>query len=211
MTASSIPFARSTTRANTQPAVRLLFAAGALVALLDGLYVVVVFDWIRHSTTAARIFAGIARALIGQAASSGGAAVVLLGVSIHCMVALGWSTVFAVAYSRIGALRRLTSSAWRAAAVGVVYGIFVWAAMRYLVLPLTHAVRAPLLTRGTGLVLLAHLLVVGPPIALVIRRSGMGERWARDDEGRGVNRGNSQLTHNPQLETHSSERSSTAL
>ena len=190
MTASSIPFPRSATRANTQLAVRRVLAAGGLVALLDGLYVVVVFDWVRHSTTTARIFAGIARALIGQAASSGGAAIVLLGVSIHCMVALGWSAVFAVAYSSIGALRRSTSNAWRAVGVGVAYGIFVWAAMRYLVLPLTHAVRAPLLTRGTGLVLLAHVLVVGPPIALVIRRSGLGDgRWTTGDDGRGVNHG----------------------
>jgi hypothetical protein len=50
------------------------------------------------------------------------------------------------------------------------YGVFVWVAMRVVVLPLTQNPPAgPLIGRGTLLVLLAHVLVVGPQPSLETR------------------------------------------
>jgi len=143
--------------------------AAVLVALLDGLYVVVVFAGLLHATTAARIFKGIARAVTGPAAATGGAATVALGILLHCSVALSWSIVWALAYESSAALRRWTTHKLPAIGIGVAYGICVWAGMRYLVLPLTQTPPGPLMTRGTALVLLAHIIVVGPPIVLAMR------------------------------------------
>jgi hypothetical protein len=41
--------------------------------------------------------------------------------------------------------------------------------MQLIILPRTYATPGPLLTRGAMLVLLAHVLVVGPPIVLIAR------------------------------------------
>lgn len=147
-----------------------ILTAAFLVALLDGLYVVVVFAGLLHATTSARIFKGIARAVIGPAAATGGSGTVWLGVALHCAVALSWSIGWAFVFESSATLRRLTATTRSALGVGVVYGICVWAGMRYLVLPLTQAPAGPLMTRGTLLVLLAHVLVVGPPIVLAMRR-----------------------------------------
>jgi hypothetical protein len=171
MTASSLSFAHPGVRQRMRASVRRILTAASLVALLDGLYVVVVFAGLLHVTTPAKIFKGIARAVIGPAAATGGFGTAMLGVALHCAVALTWSIVWALAFESSAALRRLTATTRSALGVGVAYGTCVWAGMRYLVLPLTQAPPGPLMTRGTLLVLLAHILVVGPPIVLAMRRA----------------------------------------
>jgi hypothetical protein len=148
---------------------RVLRAAAA-VFVLDGLYVLVVFVLILQRTTVERVFQGIAYAVLGQAAFSGGWWSAFLGVLLHFSVALAWSVVWIVAYERSDFLRRATATPMRAVLVGAAYGIFVWLAMHFVVLPLTHAKPGALLTFGSILVAVAHLLVVGPPIVLLERR-----------------------------------------
>ena len=148
---------------------RVLRAALA-VFVLDGLYVVVVFVLILRRTTVERLFQGIAFAVLGPAALTGGRATASLGVLLHFCVALAWSVVWMIAYERSDLLLRATITAPGAAIVGAAYGIFVWLAMHFVVLPLTYATPGPLLGFGSILVAVAHLLVVGPPIVLLERR-----------------------------------------
>lgn len=148
---------------------RVLRAAVA-VFFLDGLYVVVVFVLILHRTTFQRMFQGIAYALQGQSAFAGGWFSAFFGLVLHFSVALAWSVVWMVAYERSESARRATSTTANAVLVGAAYGLFVWLSMQFVVLPLTHAKPGALLTFGSMLVALAHLLVVGPPIVLLERR-----------------------------------------
>ena len=148
---------------------RVLRAAAA-VFVLDGLYVLVVFVLILRRTTVERLFQGIAFAVLGPAALTGGWATASLGVILHFSVALGWSAVWMIVYERSDLLLRATITAPRAAVVGAAYGMFVWLAMHFVVLPLTYAKPGPLLAFGSILVAVAHLLVVGPPIVLLERR-----------------------------------------
>ena len=148
---------------------RVLRAATA-VFVLDGLYVLVVFVLILRRTTVERVFQGIAYAVLGQTAFSGGWSSAFLGVLLHFSVALAWSVVWMVVYERSDFLQRATATPMRAVLVGAAYGIFVWLAMHFIVLPLTYAKPGPLLNFGSILVGVAHLLVVGPPIVLLERR-----------------------------------------
>ena len=144
-------------------------AAATTVFVLDGLYVVAVFAWMMGATTPQRIFQGIARALMGSGAFRRGASTAALGVAMHFGVALVWSIVWALLYARSARLQRTVANPVAAVLVGVAYGVAVHLAMQLVVLPLTHAPSAPLLSRGGLLVLLAHVLVVGPPIVMIVR------------------------------------------
>jgi len=144
--------------------------AAAVVFVLDGLYVIVVFVLILQRTTFERMFQGIAYAVLGQAAFSGGWWSAFLGVLLHFSVALAWSMIWIFVYERSESLRRATVTPVRAAFVGGAYGLFIWLAMHFVVLPFTHAKPGALLTYGSILVAVAHLLVVGPPIVLLERR-----------------------------------------
>ena len=147
-----------------------MLRAALAVFVLDGLYVVVVFVLILRRTTVERLFQGIAFAVLGPAALTGGWGTASLGVLLHFSVALGWSAVWMIAYEQSDLLLRATITAPGAAIVGAAYGMFVWLAMHFVVLPLTYAKPGPLLGFGSILVAVAHLLVVGPPIVLLERR-----------------------------------------
>jgi hypothetical protein len=143
--------------------------AALAVFVLDGLYVIVVFVLILRRTTVERVFQGIAYAVLGPAAFTSGWAAAALGVVLHFSVALGWSAVWMIAYERSDLLLRATITLPRAIIAGAAYGIFVWLAMHFIVLPLTYAKPGPLLNFGSILVGIAHLLGVGPPIVLIER------------------------------------------
>src|SRR5215207_3592225 len=173
MTRSSVsppPVSRAGEHDGVQALAARALRAALVVFLLDGAYVVIVFAGLLHRTTPLRIFQGIAQALLGPAAFSGGGRSAALGLLLHGLVALGWSVVWTLAYQRSAALRRAVASPARALVVGAAYGVLVWLGMQLVVLPLTRATPRPLLSRSALPVVLAHVLVVGPPIVLLVRR-----------------------------------------
>ena len=169
--AVSAPAIAAKTKLDYSSLTARVFITTGVVAILDGLFAVGVFAWILHVTTATRIFQGIAAAALGRAeALAGGPRTMLLGLALHTVVALVWTTVWAIGYSRSATLRAgVRSTAW-ALTAGVLYGAIVHLMMQLLVLPLTAVGRGPLLATGSLIVMLAHLTVVGPPIVLIVRR-----------------------------------------
>jgi hypothetical protein len=144
--------------------------AAVTVALLDAVYVVVVFAWMLDTTTAQRIFQSIATALIDRpTALAGGWGTATVGALLHLVVSLAWAATWAVAYAVSLPLRRAVRTTRGGLVVGAAYGMVVHLAMQLAVLPLTRAVTGPLFGRVNLLVLLAHVLIIGPPIVLAVR------------------------------------------
>ena len=159
------------TRPVLRDSARRIVAVGAVVAVVDGLYVVALFSWLLGVTTPRRIFQGIALALVGRSAAFvGGWRTTLLGAGLHLLVAIGWTAVWALAYASSEPLRRAVRTTTGALVVGVAYGVFVHLGMQLLVLPLTNVAARPLLQWDSLLLLLAHMLVIGPPVVLLIGR-----------------------------------------
>jgi uncharacterized membrane protein YagU involved in acid resistance len=112
-----------------------------------------------------RILQAISSGLLGLDSYSGGFKTAALGVVLHFIIALGAAAVYYAASLRLTSLVR-----W-AVPSGLLYGIAVYFFMNLVVLPLSkfpHKVsfRPSLLVTG----LVVHMLCVGLPIALVIRR-----------------------------------------
>jgi len=155
------------------PDIRRVLAAALIVALLDGLYVVLVFAVPSDSITAPRLFQGIAVPLFGPGIREGGWWTSGLGVFLHTGVALVWSMVWALLLGWSAHLRQLVQRLPQAIVTGVGYGVVVHLAMQCVVIPLTpYGTPGPLLSGPSLLVLLAHVLVVGPPIVLMLRERG---------------------------------------
>jgi hypothetical protein len=143
--------------------------AGAIVALLDGSYAVIVYAWILHLTTSARIFQGIASRLIGKGSFDGGAATVALGVLLHFTVAYGWTTIYYVALRNFAALRELVATTGGKVVAGMLLGATVWLVMNFVVVPLFggKSVNPPHWQFNTQLIW--HMIAVGPPIVAIVR------------------------------------------
>ncbi len=136
---------------------------GLAVGVLDGLAAVILSGLRGGSPT--RVFQYIASGLIGRASFQGGWAPVLLGVSLHFLIAFIWTTIYYGVSFRIPALIR------RAAIYGAIYGVVVYFAMQIIVLPLSAIRKPPLSFAAPMQGIIAHILCVGLPIALFARRS----------------------------------------
>jgi hypothetical protein len=114
--------------------------------------------WRPSGTSAVRGLQGIARGLIGAAATRGGLASAALGVAVHFTIAFSAALVFVVA-SR--ALRILTT---QPVLCGLLYGVAVYLFMYGVVLRVRFG---PVALTATGL--LIHMFCVGLPIAIAAR------------------------------------------
>jgi len=112
-----------------------------------------------------RILQSIAGGLLGKASYEGGLGTAALGVMLHFVIAFGAAFVYYAASRRFDFLVR------RPVVCGLLYGIAVYLFMNSIVLPLSafpHKIWPRFDVVLTGLVV--HMLCVGLPIALTVRR-----------------------------------------
>ena len=145
---------------------RAILLSGLVVAVLDGLDAVVATWWFGGSP--ARMFQSIAGGILGrEAALAGGVPTALLGVACHAFIATAVSAVY------VGASRRISLLVEYPLACGALFGVAVWAVMRWGVVPLSaRGPMPPLTTFSLVNGVLAHVLLVGIPAALIARRAG---------------------------------------
>jgi hypothetical protein len=156
-----------------------IFYGGMAVGLLDGMAAVILSLLFGRGPRI--MFQGIASGLLGRASYQGGWATVLLGVSLHVLIAFIWATIY------YGASLRHSTLIRRPAICGAIYGVVVYFAMQIIVLPLSairlypegappEGVRlSPFSFTGNlqGMLrqIIVHIICVGLPIALLARRS----------------------------------------
>jgi hypothetical protein len=149
--------------------VRTVLIAGLLVGTLDGVAAVVNY-LVAGGTDPAKVFRFIASGAFGrETAYAPGALMPVLGVGFHYFIATIWSAIYAVAARHV---RALTA---RPIVAGALYGVFVWAMMSQVVVPLSRAPSIPFRVSGALVGIVIHIFCVGLPIALTVRR-GRGSR-----------------------------------
>ena len=110
-----------------------------------------------------RMLQGIASGLLGPQSFEGGMATAGLGLAIHFLIAFTAASVFYVGSRHISFLTR------HAVASGLLYGIAIYVFMYWLVVPLVFAQARHSISRDVTAVIV-HMLLIGLPIALVVRR-----------------------------------------
>ena len=113
------------------------------------------------------VLQSVASGLLGADSYKGGVATAALGAALHFSIAFSACAVYYVAS------RKLRFLVQRAVVFGLLYGVTVYSFMYGIVLPLTfhRSFFHPLSAVVTGLII--HMLCVGLPIALVVRRYSM--------------------------------------
>ncbi|MEP6901187.1 MAG: hypothetical protein ABJA66_05525 [Actinomycetota bacterium] len=142
---------------------RAILLAGLTAGALD-ITAASVNLWIIAEKSPLWTFQSVAGGLLGsEKTHNGGYGTAALGLAIHFFIALTAAAIYYLAS------RKLKFMVSQAVLSGMLYGIFVWLFMNLIVLPLT-----PLkITYAFGSVvtgLIIHILCIGLPIALIIRR-----------------------------------------
>jgi hypothetical protein len=146
------------------PALRTILLAGFAAATIDLVFAFVFFGW-QLGATPTRIMQSIATGFFGTASYDGGATTAAIGVVAHYFIL----TVAAAFYWF--ASKRLPLLTQRPILSGVLFGITVYIAMTFVIVPLSAAKMRAL---SWSIVTIGQFLihpVLGVATALIVRRS----------------------------------------
>lgn len=166
-----------------------ILLGGLAGGALDILYAFVVYGPLSYGVTPEQVLQSVAAGWIGREASrAGGMDTALLGLASHFLIATLMAAVYVLLATRIAALTK------QALLWGFVYGLILYVAMNYVVVPLSASATGQFATasdagarlseafsevRGGGgedypwLIwgtIATHTLLVGVPIALIAKR-----------------------------------------
>lgn len=141
--------------------------AGLAAGTLDIVFACTWWHW-RAGTPPVRVLQSVAAGVLGRASFQGGAASAALGLALHFVIATGMAAAY-VAASLVGPL--LVQRPW---AFGALYGIVLYGTMRYVVVPLSAAPPPGRDPAWVAASVVAHVLLVGVPIALCARAARVG-------------------------------------
>jgi hypothetical protein len=145
----------------------VILAGGFAAGLLDILNAMA-FWWLYNGASPQTILQSVAAGLLGKHAFAGGTATAALGLCLHFAIMFAMAAVYWLA------CRQWPWMIARPLAAGVGYGLLTWAAMNYVVVPLSRAQPPPFIPAWFADGLLAHILLVGLVFAFVARRSAGG-------------------------------------
>lgn len=140
---------------------KAVLAGGLTAGILDIIYAMVAYGSV--GVPARVILQSVASGWLGKSAYSGGVPTAALGLASHLLITCVMAAVFIGAARRVAWLRRYPLPG------GAVFGLGAFVVMNYVVVPLSAAaVQSP---KGAFLIggLLAHVVLVGLPIALAAR------------------------------------------
>ena len=149
--------------------------AGGLVAGAFDIAYACTFWAIKAGVAPRRIFQSVAAGLLGrEAAVQGGNATAALGLALHFFIALTMAAVYFLVARRWSLLWR------RAYVLGAIYGLWLYIAMTYIVVPLSRAGGggAPRDPVWVTLSVLVHVVLIGIPCAVGARYGVLRERGA---------------------------------
>ncbi|MGJ7033018.1 hypothetical protein [Niabella hirudinis] len=106
----------------------------------------------------------ITSALLGPVAFSGGAEMYAAGLLLHYLVAFSFTTFFFWLYPRLKILGK------NRVATGIFYGLFIWAIMNLVVVPLSRIGKFPGSVSGVLINAAILILVIGLPLSFMARR-----------------------------------------
>jgi uncharacterized membrane protein YagU involved in acid resistance len=138
-----------------------IFSAGLLAGVLD--ITAAFVTWVPQGVPPVRILQGIASGLLGPQAFKEGMPTALLGGALHFLIALSVAAVFYAASRKIHFMTRGPILS------GLLYGVCVYLVMYWIVMPLSRFHPAQTIPRSI-IAIATHMICVGLPISLMVRR-----------------------------------------
>ena len=143
-------------------ALKTIVLGGMTVGVLDCLAATINAG--RKGVSFSQVWQYVASGLLGRESSNYGWNSVVLGLLIHFFIAFSVVTVYYLASRRFPLLIR------QAVPCGALYGVAVYFFMGWLVVPLSAVARIPFSWSGMLTGIFIHIVCVGLPAALIVRR-----------------------------------------
>lgn len=151
---------------------RSFFASALFAGLIAGALDIIaacVNAYIKTGTTPLQVLKGIASGAFGKEAITGGSLMAVWGLLFHFIIAISFTFLFFFIAKQIPSLVKYPLI------IGIGYGVFVWAAMRFIVLPYLSTLNPKPIVGSEAIknaIIAAAIIVVcvGIPIAILAKR-----------------------------------------
>jgi len=140
-----------------------MLKAGLLVGTLD-LAVAFAHTWILSGTTPDTVLKFVASLVFGPEAFAGGWDMAVRGLLLHFGMVFAFTGVFFKIYPKV----RTWITNW--ILLGVVYGLFIWAVMQLIVVPLSNTLKGPFNLKSALIDALILIVCIGLPLAFIAKR-----------------------------------------
>jgi hypothetical protein len=142
----------------------LILLGGIAAGTLDIIFACT-FWALKAGVSPERILQSVAAGVLGKPSFSGGSGTAALGLTLHYLIALAMSMGYYV-------VAKQWSLLWqRPWLCGALYGLVLYVMMNYIVVPLSAAGPGSKDPLWIALSIMAHVLLVGLPIAVFTRRA----------------------------------------
>jgi hypothetical protein len=135
--------------------------SGIIIFIMDGL-AACINAYLSNGVSPERVWIYVSSGVFGKSAFSGGMAMAAWGLFFHFIVASSWTIFYFLIYRIIKTKNDILA--------GACYGVFVWVAMNFVVVPLSQVPPSTFRLRSAIIMLLIHIFVIGIPIALLAKR-----------------------------------------
>lgn len=137
-----------------------IIKAGLLAGTLD-ICLAFLYSYIKRGTDPATVLQYISKVALGKTTIAGPTISTLSGLLIHFLIAMAWTILFFILYRWLN-LARLNKMV-----TGILYGLFVWAMMNVLILPLWN--NKPFVFNAESATINALILIaaIGMPLSFI--------------------------------------------
>ncbi|PSL44847.1 hypothetical protein CLV51_105220 [Chitinophaga niastensis] len=137
---------------------------GLLVGTLDIISACTHFMIATGDKSFTKVLVFVASGFFGKTAFSAGPAMAWWGLLFHYIIAFSFTLLFFLVYPKAPALRKYP------VVTGLVYGLLVWCAMEFLVLPMSNIPPRHYRIANTVIGISILMVMIGLPLSLVARK-----------------------------------------
>jgi magnesium-transporting ATPase (P-type) len=141
-----------------------ILIAGLVVGILD-IIAAFIDAWLSYNVSPGKVLNGIAAGAIGNENANSSFRMIIFGLLIHFFIVYSYTFLFCFIYPA------LKASLKNNIVIGVLYGLFIWASMRFIVLPVLSQVEfAPFKIVKAFKPILILIGTIGIPLSLMMSR-----------------------------------------
>ena len=140
-----------------------IIGAGLLVGTLDIIAACLQY-FIKTGKGPENVLKFVASGVFGKEAFTGGILMSVCGLLFHFLIAFTFTTFFFFIYPKLKFL------SFNAILTAILYGVFTWAVMNRVVLPLSNTPAIPFTLAGAAIAAGILCLCIGLPLAIIAKR-----------------------------------------
>jgi uncharacterized membrane protein YagU involved in acid resistance len=145
-------------------ATKTILLSGFVAGTLDILAAILIYAVIMQKVTAVQILNGIASGAFGKTTVGSPAIMALMGLAFHFIIAFCFAIGYFIVYPYIPFLGKQKIIG------GLLYGMFVWAVMNLVVVPMSNAYHAPFAWPSAIRAASILMICIGLPISVITSR-----------------------------------------